>query len=529
MNYSSEEWLGSEPDISEGAISETVSADIVVLGGGLAGVSAARQAVELGATVALFEKCERVQARSGDFAVMDSKLTSAWGRGNIDKAEIVSELMRDMAYKADQDILRRWAEEAGKAFDWYMDPVQDIPVLESTFAVPPKCQCWLQPRRLPLPEAFDNKSESYKCYQVTAWVRPTHIPVLRANYEKALATGRLKAFFSTPGRKLIVSNSQVIGAICESDHGYVKAIASKGVILATGDYMSDKAMLKRFLPGYVDTPKLWTSFDKSKNPSNTGDGHKMGAWIGARIQDSPHASCAHHMGSVFGCGGFLLLNSFGRRFANEDAPGQQIGSQIEGLPDKTAWQFVDGSWRSWVELNYASHGGVCYALEDEDFLSKPIYKNLSTIDNVVSPAIIAKAVKSGVLLRSDSLEDLIRLTGLPESTALEEINRYNSWCQQGSDPDFGKQAKRLFPVLTPPFYAAKFRPAEMIAAMGGLQSDSRSQCYDNSGKVIPGLFLAGNVQGGRFAVDYPLTVPGISHSMALVYGRVAARSALGEI
>ena len=68
----------------------------------------------------------------------------------------------------------------------------------------------------------------------------------------------------------------------------------------------------------------------------------------------------------------------------------------------------------------------------------------------------------------------------------------------------------------------------MIAAMGGIQSDEDAHCYDNGGAVIPGLYAAGNVQGNRVAVDYPLTVPGLSHSLALVYGRIAAESAVYE-
>ena len=65
----------------------------------------------------------------------------------------------------------------------------------------------------------------------------------------------------------------------------------------------------------------------------------------------------------------------------------------------------------------------------------------------------------------------------------------------------------------------------MIAVMGGLESDEEARCYDEEGKVIPGLYVAGNVQGNRFSVDYPLTVPGLSHSIALTFGRIAGRNA----
>ena len=102
--YEGEAWLGQPPEIEESQIEKTMEADVVVVGAGLAGVAAARTAAELGCTVLLLEKCEAPQARSGDFAVMDSCVADTWGRRNVDKVQIVNDLMRDMAYKVSQNI-----------------------------------------------------------------------------------------------------------------------------------------------------------------------------------------------------------------------------------------------------------------------------------------------------------------------------------------------------------------------------------------------------------------------------------------
>lgn len=530
--YDEEEWLGKEPDYTDCKIDETVNADIIVVGGGLAGVAAVRRAAELGQKVVLFEKCRCIQARSGDFAVMDSQVAKHWNRQNVNKTEIVNQLMRDMAYKANQNILKRWAEEAGCAFDWYLDGIDKIEVLDRTDQVPtPGIGCYVQPRRYPLPEGFDNEKESFKCYQVTAWVRPSHIPVCKANFQKAEETGNVTSYFNTRVKKLLrVPEGRVNGVIAEDREGRIlKATAKKGVILATGDYMSDQVMLKRFLPGMVQTPKQWTSYEIDRTPSNTGDGHKMAMWIGAKLQDSPHAAMAHHMGSVFGVSDFLLLDSRGERFVNEDAPGQQIGSQIENLPDKQAWQIVDGNWKRYIEKEYPSHGNVCYVVEDKDLEDGSIYNKLCFIDNYIAPKYIQEAVENGSLIEAQSLEELIEKTGLPKETTLASIKEYNRICEQGNDVDYGKKQERLFPVKEAPFYAARFTPAIMIAALGGIQSDEDAHCYDESGKIIPGLYVAGNVQGNRIAVDYPLTVPGLSHSMALVYGKISAENAAKEL
>lgn len=254
----------------------------------------------------------------------------------------------------------------------------------------------------------------------------------------------------------------------------------------------------------------------------------MALWIGAKLQDSPHAPMAHHMGSVFGVSDFLLLDSRGKRFVNEDAPGQQIGSQIENLPDKTAWQIIDGNWKQYIPKEYPSHGNVCYTVEDTELENGSIYNKLCYIDNYIAPKYIREAIENKSLIEAQTLEELIEKTGLPKETALASISEYNRMCEQGEDTDYGKRKDRLFAVKEGPFYAARFTPAIMIVALGGIQSDEEAHCYDEEGKVIPGLYAAGNVQGNRVAVDYPLTVPGLSHSLALVYGRIAARNAAEE-
>lgn len=526
--YQNEAWLGCPPDIADSEVEQTLEADVVVVGAGLAGVAAARAAAELGCTVVILEKCSAPQARSGDFAVLDSQVADVWGRRDVDKVQIVNDLMRDMAYKPSQSILRRWAQEAGEAFDWYLEGYPNIPVMESTASVPPQgARCWLQPRRCPEPVSFDNKAERFKCYQTTVWVRPTHIPVFKGNLKLAMDTGLVQCLCNAPVVKLLRgADGYMQGAIARLGEGrYVRARAKKGVVLSTGDYMSNHDMLVRFCPGMAETPQLWLGRDQEGRPSNTGDGHRMGMWIGAKLQDMPHAPCAHHMGSVFGASGFVLLNSRGMRFVNEDAPGQQIGSQIEGLPDKVAWQFVDGNWFEQVKNVHPNHGSVCYSVTDEELEDGTLFGKLSTIDNYVSPGLVEKAVKAGKLLRAGTLEELVEKTGLPKQQALASLARYNEQCRAGVDEDYGKRALRLFPVEHGPFYAAKFVPATMIAVMGGLESDEEARCYDVEGKPIPGLYVAGNVQGNRFSVDYPLTVPGLSHSIALTFGRIAGRNA----
>ncbi|MEY8315251.1 FAD-binding protein [Adlercreutzia muris] len=99
----------------------------------------------------------------------------------------------------------------------------------------------------------------------------------------------------------------------------------------------------------------------------------------------------------------------------------------------------------------------------------------------------------------------------------------------GKDTDFSKVPTRLFPVENPPFYAVPFGDSGMLVLIGGIDCDAQCRALDAEKNPVPGLFVAGNTMGGRFLVDYPVTVAGASHSMAMSFGRLAGRvAAVGE-
>ena len=115
--YEGETWLGKPPEIEESRIEKTMEADVVVVGAGLAGVAAARAAAELGSTVLLLEKCEAPQARSGDFAVMDSRVADVWGRRNVEKVQIVNDLIDQQLNDYPDEDIKATQERLNAAYD----------------------------------------------------------------------------------------------------------------------------------------------------------------------------------------------------------------------------------------------------------------------------------------------------------------------------------------------------------------------------------------------------------------------------
>ena len=529
-----QDWLGEAPVIEDSAIESEESCDVVVVGLGNAGVVAYRSAAEAGADVIAIEKSETDNATGGQFALIGGDYEERWGRADLDKEQIINEHMIESSYMCKRAIMSRYAYEVADMFDWLVEPmVDDMWVGDSNMSdIPDGVTNYLLPDNHPLPEGYDWQAEVIPTFPTTVnfgSMAEQHAAQIKA----AEDTGRAKAYYGHFAEKLITDESdRVVGVyVRNAETGkYKKISAAKGVILTTGDYSSDPAMVQRFIPETVEngvTP-MWIHWDVEGNLTNTGDGHKMGAWIGADIQQH-HATNDHHMGGgadisgqgVMGINGYLNLNLLGERFMNEDVPGCQIQAQIELQPGRKTYQFFDSAWPEQVGAFPFEHGCVNYCLSADEMPKN----NSGASFYCRTPESVEAAVEAGSAFKADTLEELLeQLPDIDKETALASIERYNEVCRSGVDTDFGKDARRLFPLENPPFYACSFVPAIMLVAMGGLKSDEECRVYNTEGKIIPGLFVAGNVQGDRFAVSYPISLKGLSIGMAQFYGYVAGQN-----
>ena len=529
-----QDWLGEAPVIEDSAIESEESCDVVVVGLGNAGVVAYRSAAEAGADVIAIEKSETDNATGGQFALIGGAYEERWGRADLDKEQIINEHMIESSYMCKRAIMSRYAYEVADMFDWLVKPMaDDMWVGDSNMSdIPDGVTNYLLPDNHPLPEGYDWQAEVIPTFPTTVnfgSMAEQHAAQIKA----AEDTGRAKAYYGHFAEKLITDESdRVVGVyVRNAETGkYKKISAAKGVILTTGDYSSDPAMVQRFIPETVEngvTP-MWIHRDVEGNLTNTGDGHKMGAWIGADIQQH-HATNDHHMGGgadisgqgVMGINGYLNLNLLGERFMNEDVPGCQIQAQIELQPGRKTYQFFDSAWPEQVGAFPFEHGCVNYCLSADEMPKN----NSGASFYCRTPESVEAAVEAGSAFKADTLEELLeQLPDIDKETALASIERYNEVCRSGVDTDFGKDARRLFPLENPPFYACSFVPAIMLVAMGGLKSDEECRVYNTEGKIIPGLFVAGNVQGDRFAVSYPISLKGLSIGMAQFYGYVAGQN-----
>ena len=544
---SDEDWLGTEPEIDESKVAKTVDVDVAVVGCGIAGVAACRSVAEDGGLVAAFEKADSPQCRSGEYAVINGKVQAKWGRDTWTREQIddiIDSHMVESTYRCKRSIMSKWAHNIGDAFDWWVEANPDLYYAETTRSAIPdeNADNFIIPIFYPLPEHYDWKQERFPCYPTSVEFKPDQHVTVEANMQKAVDTGNVQTFYGCFVEKLIMENGRCVGLYARdaATGEYIKCNASKGVILSTGDYSQNTRMLKHFCPEVIENniQCLFTNVDVEGNFTNQGDGIQLGMWAGAQVQQS-HAPMIHHMGGgadlagvgVMGNAGFLNLDLNGKRFMNEDLPGQQLENQIELQKNRESWQIFDSNWSEQLPYMPAAHGGACYY---EDYASEDEGpKNNTTYRNYKSPYQLEAAVADGRAVKADTLEELVAKIypddTAAQQTALDSIQRYNELAKAGYDEDFHKPASRMWAVENSPFYADKFTTALLLVCIGGLESDEDCHTFDADRNVIPGLYVAGNIQGNRFATEYPIGLKGVSHSMAMYYGYVAGKNALKDI
>ena len=544
---SDEDWLGTEPEIDESKVAKTVDVDVAVVGCGIAGVAACRSVAEDGGLVAAFEKADGPQCRSGEYAVINGKVQAKWGRDTWTREQIddiIDSHMVESTYRCKRSIMSKWAHNIGETFDWWVEANPDLYYAETTRSAIPdeSADNFIIPIFYPLPEHYDWKQERFPCYPTSVEFKPDQHVTVEANMQKAIDTGNVQTFYGCFVEKLIMDNGRCVGLYARdaATGEYIKCNASKGVILSTGDYSQNTKMLKHFCPEVIENniQCLFTNVDVEGNFTNQGDGIQLGMWAGAQVQQS-HAPIIHHMGGgadlagvgVMGNAGFLNLDLNGKRFMNEDLPGQQLENQIELQKNRESWQIFDSNWPEQLPYMPAAHGGACYY---EDYASEDEGpKNNTTYRNYKSPYQLEAAVADGRAVKADTLEELVAKIypddTAAQQTALDSIQRYNELAKAGYDEDFHKPASRMWAVENGPFYADKFTTALLLVCIGGLESDEDCHTFDADRNVIPGLYVAGNIQGNRFATEYPIGLKGVSHSMAMYYGYIAGKNALKDI
>ncbi|MEG0375910.1 MAG: FAD-dependent oxidoreductase, partial [Raoultibacter sp.] len=524
-------FLTAPEPIADSDITGTVDADIVVVGAGLSGISAVRAAVESGAkNIVVIEKGTTWQYRSNQVGCIGGKIQKDLGI-EIDKNAVVAQLMKECGYRPNQKILNLWAENSGEAFDWFLAASDGKYVVEAESDHYDGESLSVRKMHWPHPGTTNVADDYYPIFDNCQICLPDNGPYIQAMVDICEKAG-VTFMYSSFARQLVRPDNtgRVEGVIVEDmDGSYKKVNASKAVLLASGDYASNTEMMEHYVPWSARFMSIFPNSDAKGEKTNTGDGQQMGMWIGAKMEDGPHAPMTHHLGGPLGVDAFLLTDIFGNRIMNEDVGGQPLQNQISRAPKKQLWQIFDSKWAEQIGYMDTGHGNVNWFVENaadvpNGSYGKNAYIALDNNEDGNTPGFTsyfegAKAVGK----TAASIADLAKEIGVDAAILQATINRYNELAAKGHDDDFGKRADRLFPVEEGPFYAYPLTDTVILVNMGGLETDVNFNVLDTEDEPIEGLYAVGNAMGGRFLVDYPLPAPGISHGMALTHGMLVGK------
>ena len=490
-------WLAKPEPITD-IVSEEAF-DIVILGAGAAGCTAAEAASSEGASVVCCEKFSTFSAHGIDIGSVGTKVHKENGV-EIDKA-LAARLIHEWGqHQANYFLIRTYTERSGEVLDYYIDMARDVGLTVRLNDEMTARADW---------NNLDDRYKQYQSAHVFELTDRCHYKERKwsAGYFVEMVYDRAKSQgvdfrFNTSAERLMTENGSVTGVIVKDNDGYKKLIARNGVIMATGGISDNKEMMSLWCPAALRSD----FFENYPVGGNMGDGIVMGVWAGAAITRCNPAPIIHPVNlSVLSPGmntSWLTVNRYGRRFSSE-----------------MAWEPIVTNAR----LN--APGNVMYAIWDSDYKDHLIKqeplkaeKLLAGIDEGFS-----KAVESGEYTKADTLRELAGKIGVPADALQRTIDKYNRWCELGRDDDFGVPERFLSPVRKRPFYASRIS-AWLLSLPHGLHVDHNSQVLTEDDEPIGGLFAVGNVQGDFFANSYPVTLPGTSHGRSITFGHLVGRA-----
>ena len=564
-----EDWLGLPPETGEPA--ETYDCDVLVLGGGHAGIHAALAAAEGGAKVIVVEKWaeDMRKVKGEDIGHINSQWLIDQGYGPYDVGEVTNEFVRRAGGRCNPEIIRKFVANSGEMFDhlqslvtWPDERIHIMPTTERNPDVSPydpsQVICQVSGVTADGPVEYPMMCGGNGSYAAVAQFmgeisHDNSIPGCAAmsRLDEVMQFAILKGeelgaewHYGERALKLTTDESgAVTGAISQKldDESYVQYNAKTGVILCTGDYSGDAKMTWNLNADIAEfNARQGLTQDDLFSPfaDCTGDGQKMACWVGGVMEPTPRASMntGGGGGGPWGTCPYLFLNANGERFCNEaNAVGITEATLLQ--PAGTVCTVTDANYYETLKNAGLDHGAPNYG--------RPVYyeelvEDMEAIElespdgGPVRTCTIAERNPSTVYA-SETLEGALKLAGYEGEalqTALDQVAKYNELCSTGKDSQYGKDSKYMVPIDTPPFYTAPASNSKTTSAglvtLAGVETNNNLQVVDAAGNVIPGLYAAGNCLGERYGNSYATPFAGNSIGMAMTHGRVAGKIITGQ-
>lgn len=454
----------SDPALQESLHSEDTT-DIVVVGSGGAGLTAAIAAADLGARVVVIEKQPLTGGNTllsaGGMNAANTKYQQALGIEDS-VALMISDTLRAAGPTSHPDLVEVMANQSSASVDWLTTLGVDLSDVGK------------------LAGASVKRAHRPKNGKA---IGPHLIQVLRG----AVETRKLDLRVNTKATRLLEDETgRLVGLEVVGKHRQRYAIRANAIVLAAGGFSANIQRVVAYRGDYA-------GMTSTNQPGATGDGMDLGASLGAELLDMDQIQIHPTLGAgtriliteaVRG-NGAVLVNHEGQRFVNEMATRAIVAAAVLALPERTALLVFDEAVRS-------------------------------SLDQVAGYAAL------GLLTRADTLDKLASEIGLPAAALVSTVASYNDAYTSDpnrEDPNYHRAIPQA--IATPPFYAIEVTPG-VHYTMGGLSIDVGARVLRPDGSAILGLYAAGENTGGIHGAD---RLGGNSISEAITFGKIAGENA----
>lgn len=468
--------------------------DVVVIGGGGAGLAAAVSAAEQGAWVLLFESQTELggstQLSAGLFTAAGTSVQR--GLGIEDTAEKFFQHYMDLNHwMLKPGLVRAFCENAGPTLEWLIGLGVEIPARESANAhMPGLAQAGVED----VWRGHVPKDQGYGLVKVL---------------DKARRDQGVEVVLNTRVQSLLVEDGRVAGVVADDIE-----VRASSVVIASGGFAQNKDLVDRLYPfANRGGDSLFVVAAEGSRGDHLAFGEQVDAAVTGEgwglMLPTVYFQRFHHWQSGFPPKSRIYVNGDGRRFMDEDAS-YAVSTGIIDAQQGGAWVVFDERARLNLPAGYTDW----------------------------APERILDEAEAGRTLRADTLTELAAAMGVPADALEAAVARWNDQLPNGVDDDFLRHRTLANkgstadpdPIDQGPFYAARLLPAELVCTHAGVEIDGNASVLDRTGRPVQGLFAAGEAGAGILGLRY--VGGGNAVANALTMGRIAgmnaARTARGE-
>lgn len=476
-------------------------ADVAIVGAGPAGMVAAAYAAENGLKPVLIEKLAGVGGNLMMFEITFGQRTEFTDADQVyyPSDKIISDMLQYAHYEINPVTVKRFVERSGDNIKWLTN--RGIEIAGSG----------------PIELNGPRTGHMYK----SIFPNRNFIETMRKIIEDNGGT----IIVETRADKLLQDKTGRVTGVHGKDYkgDDIVVNAKGGVILTAGGYGANPKLLKLLNPDMpADTPITGIK-------TSTGDGIQMGIDIGAQTSGGETfisegalpwkvdyremiAQKTWIAANVLTKGPSLQLNKNGKRFFNEALAGDySVSGNAMRINGNYMYTLIDDNEKRDIESGSgAVFGYFAHALPGD---------KMTGLANLFS----GKGRQAENAFVGNTIEEVAEKAGLDPKVVRETVDRYNKFCREGVDTDFGKEARYLRPVVKAPFYIVKGQHTICDTA-GGLLVNEDAQVIGKDGNPIPGLYSSGAMAGGKYGPSYVYKLaPGYASATAMMGGTFAVQ------